>query len=58
MKESALGMVLEVVEGSRGKSAGSVAKGDISGDGEVDAMDLFKLTALWTTLETNCEFGN
>ncbi|MCB9768667.1 MAG: SUMF1/EgtB/PvdO family nonheme iron enzyme [Candidatus Omnitrophica bacterium] len=55
MKSHALGMVLDVIEGARKKSAGAIAKGDISGDGFVNSLDLFKLTAMWPTIETECE---
>jgi len=54
-KVSALEMILSVVEGSRGKSAEAITKGDISGDGWVDEMDVFKLTTLWPTVETSCK---
>ena len=54
IKQDALGMVLDVVAGARGKSE-ATSKGDLSGDGFINSMDLFKLTAMWPTLEAGCK---
>lgn len=54
--QSAMDMVFDVIEGKRFKSIGT-SKGDISGDGTVNHVDLFQLTAVWPTLESECKSG-